>query len=251
MSAVYSIFYWLVMIVYLVVYAVFITIVWALTVPFDRKRVILSHTTWGHAVMFFWLAPGWRIRIEGWENLDRKKTYVMVSNHQAMFDIPTLHAALCFNVRWVAKHELLKMPFVGHALMIHGDIMIKRGEASGTKTFFEKGRKTLSKGVSVMLFPEGTRSKTGRVGNFKDGGFLLAKEAGVGILPIVIEGTRDAFDGWKLRMPHTFRVRVLPEIPAEEVAATDVRTMRGRVREVIAKAHETMCPERYPKGETI
>jgi 1-acyl-sn-glycerol-3-phosphate acyltransferase len=209
-----SVLYYVILVIFLVVYAVFISLVWLLTVWWDRKKIVISAVSWPQAMMLFWLAPGWRVRVEGRENYDRRRPYVIVCNHRAMFDIPLLYA-IRPNVRWVSKRELIKMPFVGHALLIHGDILIRRGEARSARHMIVRAQKELKKGVSVAIFPEGTRRTTGEMGRFREGAFLLARTAGVEILPVVLEGTADAFDGAKLVRPHTFRLKVLPPVPAD------------------------------------
>jgi 1-acyl-sn-glycerol-3-phosphate acyltransferase len=209
-----SIFYYGVLIVFLTVYGVFLSVVWLLTVWWDRKKTIISTVSIPQAMVLFWLAPGWRVRVEGREHYDRRKPYVIVCNHRAMFDIPLLYA-LRPNVRWVSKRELIKMPFVGHALLIHGDILIRRGESRSARHMIVRAQKELKKGVSVAIFPEGTRSKGGDMGRFREGAFLLARTAGVEILPVILRGTADAFDGWKLASPHTFSLQVLPPVPAD------------------------------------
>lgn len=244
MTTLVSILYWFVIIIFLIIYGLIITIVWAVTVPFDKKRKIISYTTHIHAMVFFWLAPGWRIKIEGKENLEKGKHYVITTNHQAMFDILLLHA-LKFNVRWIAKRELMKMPFVGHAMFIHGDVRIDRGDSRSALKMMKQCKDILNKGVSISMFPEGTRTKTGRLGNFKDGAFIMAKDSGVGILPIVIDGTANAFDVWKLKIPHTFTIKVLPAISPEIVSNTDVKELKAMTREMILENHMVMRPDLY------
>ena len=239
-----SVLYYLILVVFLIVYAVFISVLWLLTVWWDRKKRIIAASTYVHAMMLFWLAPGWRIKIEGKDNYDRKKPYVMICNHQGMFDIPLIYA-IRPNTRWVAKRELVKMPFVGHALLIHGDILIRRGEAASARQMLKKAKSELDKGVSVTIFPEGTRLKSGRMNKFREGAFLLAKMAGVEILPVVLDGTANAFDGWKLVRPHTFRLKVLPAIPTATVKDTGVKELMEQAREMILTEHMRMRPDLY------
>jgi 1-acyl-sn-glycerol-3-phosphate acyltransferase len=218
-----SILYYAILILFLTVYGVLISGVWALTVWWDRKKRLLAAMTRVHALMLFWLAPGWKVEVAGREHYDRRKPYVIVCNHRGMFDIPLLYA-IRPNVRWVAKRELLKMPFVGHALLIHGDILIRRGEAASARQMLAKAQKELKKGVSVAIFPEGTRGRTGGLGRFREGAFLLARMTGTQLLPVVLRGTADAFEGGRLVRPHTFSLRVLPPVPADTAPET-VREM--------------------------
>jgi len=240
----FSVIYYFVLILFLIVYGIFISLVWLFIYPFDRKRNIIAKTTHYHAMGLFWLSPRWKIEIEGKENIEKNTAYVIVSNHQAMFDIPLLHA-LKLHRRWIAKKSLIKMPFVGHAMLIHGDILLERGEASSAKKMINRALKVLDMGVSIAIFPEGTRSRFGKVGRFKEGAFLLAKKAGAPILPIVIDGTFDAFDGWKLVTPHKFRIKVLPAITKEEVEKNDIKTMAQCVQQMISGEHRKMRPELY------
>ena len=239
-----SLLYYIALILFLIVYTLLSSVVWALTVWWDKKRCVISATSYPQAMMLFWLAPGWKIKIEGAGNYDRKKPHVLICNHQGMLDIPLIHA-IRPNIRWVAKRELLKMPFVGHALFIRGDITIKRGDAVSARQMFVKARKVLKRGGGVAVFPEGTRLKSGQMNRFRDGAFRLAKTADVEILPVVLDGTADAFNGWKPVRPHTFRLRVLPAIPVETVRELDPKALADLARETILAEHREMRPDLY------
>ncbi len=131
---------------------------------------------------------------EGLENIDPNKSYVIVANHNTFFDIPMTHL-LPLNFRWVSKREVLMFPIFGWVLFIQRSLTIKRGSASSAKEMMSKGAKLLNNDVSVAIFPEGTRSRDGKVGEFKPGAFLMAKSAGVEILPVVLYGSRKAIIG--------------------------------------------------------
>ena len=155
-----------------------------------------------------------------------------------MADIMSLYF-VPLNFRWVSKAEVFKMPYIGPMLWLHGDIAIQRGRAAEAMAkVVRDGKMWLDRGVSVAIFPEGTRSKTGEIQRFKGGAFVLAKEAGVEILPVVLDGTRDIFRpksfwfNWKLRLT----VKVLPPISAEKVAATEVNDMAREVQAMMTEA---------------
>lgn len=205
--------------------------------PFDRGRRTVHELSRVLVRIFFGLPPLWRNRVEGLEHVDRRKTYVIVLNHSAMTDIPALYY-VPLNFRWVSKREVFRIPFFGQFLMLHGDICIDRGRAAeAMEQLLRKGRMWIDRGASVAIFPEGTRSKDGTIHRFKAGAFSLAREAGVEILPVVLDGTTtlirpDRLFNWRNRIT----VRVLEPVPAEEVAATEIHALMERVHDRMAAA---------------
>ena len=203
--------------------------------PFDKRRRVV-HELSRILCFSWWYVPfTWRRRLEGLENVDKKKPYVIVINHNSMVDIISLYFVR-LNFRWVSKQEVFRIPFIGPMLWMHGDIAIQRGRATESmKKVIDDGKMWLGRGVSVAIFPEGTRSKNGEIQRFKQGAFVLAKEAGVDILPVVMDGTTDVikkksiFFNWK----HLLTVKVLPAIPAEKVVATDPSDMAKEVQELM------------------
>ncbi len=190
--------------------------------------------------MCFWHTPPlWKRRIEGLENVDTTKPYVIVVNHSSMVDIAALYFVK-LNFRWVSKREVFRIPYFGFFLMLHGDIAIERGNAATSMhKVLEDGRKWIKRGASVAIFPEGTRSKNGEIHRFKQGAFSLAKEAEVAILPVVVNGTRTALRGWRWNWRNTVSLKVLPPISAEQVAATEMKelieTVQGRMTDALAQ----------------
>ena len=169
--------------------------------------------------------------MEGLENVDRRERYVIVLNHQAMVDIGALyHVPL--NFRWVSKREVFRIPFFGQFLLVHGDICIDRGRAAeALEQLLRDGGLWLSRGASVAIFPEGTRSHDGEIHRFKAGAFTLAREAGVEILPVVLDGTttmigRNGMFNWRNKLT----VSILPPVSAERVAAADPKELMEQVR---------------------
>lgn len=198
--------------------------------PFDRGRRVVHALTCIMVRIFFFVPPGWRHRLVGAEQIDRKAQYVVVANHNAMIDIPSLYY-LPLNFRFVSKREVFKIPFFGQYLLLHGDICIDRGNAAAAmEQLLRDGKWWISHGASVTIFPEGTRSKDGEIHRFKAGAFSLAKEAGVAILPVVLDGTRTLIRknrlwSWRNRIT----IKVLPPVSAERVAAMETHELIEQV----------------------
>ncbi len=240
----FSVLYYISVFVFTLVYFVAFTAIFLLTVLFDRERKALHYASIVWARGIYALCPLWRVKLEGAEKIDRRKPYVVVLNHQSMLDIPLMYILpLCF--KWVAKREVYKWPLFGWVMRMHGDIAIERGTAASAKKLVRDGGRRLKAGTSVIIFPEGTRSRDGRVGRFHEGAFVMAKSAGVDILPCVQEGTGSVIDGKRLRMPHTFTVRVLDPVPAAEAAAKSPRELAEAVRQTILEAHKELRKDLY------
>lgn len=239
-----SILYYLFLVLVCTLFLVLSAVALALTWPFQKSRRVVHELSRVLVRIFFFVPPLWRHRVVGMEHIDRKRSYVIVINHRAMTDIPALYF-LPLNFRWVSKREVFKLPFFGQFLRLHGDICIDRGRAAeAMEQLLHEGRLWIQRGASVAIFPEGTRSKDGALHGFKAGAFMLAREAGVEILPVVMDGTTTLVKPNKLfRWRNTITIRVLPPVAAEHIASTDVKQVMGEVREAMCAALAEMRNE--------
>jgi len=207
---------------------------WALTLPFDRRKVILHRLTCFWGSLYTWLNPAWPVEVTGREKIDPAETYVMVANHQSLLDILVLFR-LFRHFKWVSKVENFSIPCIGWNMRLNNYIQLKRGDRSSTAAMLRICRQNLADGNSIMMFPEGTRSPTGKLRGFKTGAFNLAKDAQRPILPIVVHGTASALpkQGVILQGRHQIRIEVLDPIPYASFAEEDVEDLTLRVRELI------------------
>jgi 1-acyl-sn-glycerol-3-phosphate acyltransferase len=188
--------------------------------------------------------PMWRVEVEGREKLGAGP-YVLVANHQSMADL----IAMCFlghPTKYLGKASVFEVPVLGWALKIAGEVPVDRGDkGSGSKALRELGR-WLDRGVSVCLFPEGTRTDDGTIGPFKMGAFKLAIEHARPVVPVVIAGARDLLPKHSVlfeREAHV-RVRVLDPISTLDLGPDDVATLAARVRDAMIRELDAL--ERTP-----
>jgi len=175
------------------------------------------------------------VTIKGAEKLSRKERYVFIANHQSFFDIPTLYAGLPFSLSFIAKKELFFIPFFGWGIAAIGHIWIDREHArKARKSITRATEKLKRRGICLVLFPEGTRSITGEVLDFKRGSFSLAFEAGVPVVPVSVCGTRDVLPKKTMlfRARQTTLVIGDPVYPAD-LAAMDKQTLSDTIRQRI------------------
>lgn len=159
-----------------------------LTFPFDRKRKITHRLLVWQSCLFMFLLPIWKIRITRNKKVNRKGTYVMISNHQSILDILLINC-LGYSFKWVSKIENTKVPFLGWYLSMADYITVDRQNDESKAMMLARSYNCLKKDTSLMIFPEGTRYNDNETGPFKRGAFQLAIEAGVPILPVVVDGT--------------------------------------------------------------
>ncbi|NBC18637.1 MAG: 1-acylglycerol-3-phosphate O-acyltransferase [Bacteroidetes bacterium] len=178
--------------------------------------------------------PAWQIEILGTTVENPRNPYVVVSNHQSNADIPII-SCLPWEMKWVAKIELFKLPFAGWMMRLAEDIPVDRGDKMSRARVLVRARRVLRDKCSVMFFPEGTRSRDGRVLRFTDGAFRLAIKAQVPILPLAIDGTQNALPkhDWRLGDVSRIRLKVFPPIPTEGLTAADADRLRDEVRDQI------------------
>jgi 1-acyl-sn-glycerol-3-phosphate acyltransferase len=232
----------------------------AVTWPFDRNRVVAGRLARFVPIVFSRSFPLWRIRFEGrWP--PGRGAYVVVANHQSFLDIFVL-CNIPHEMKWIAKRELFRIPMFGWAMTVAGDISLARGDAASAMKVMEKARRYLRSGMSVMIFPEGTRSTDGKLLPFKPGAFKLAIETGVPVLPIAVEGTGQGMPPGGLRV-HSARitVRILEPVPTTGLTGRNVRALRDDVRDRIAGAlHDraeaaasaaTSSPGAFPTGDAL
>jgi 1-acyl-sn-glycerol-3-phosphate acyltransferase len=206
-------------------------LIWAVTAPFDRKRVVLHRFTCFWGSLYTWLNPAWPVEVTGREKIRPGVAYVMVANHQSLLDILVLFR-LFRHFKWVSKIENFRIPFIGWNMSLNRYIRLRRGDRESVLEMMRACEQTLASGNSIMMFPEGTRSMDGRLRPFKPGAFALAQRMGVPLLPIVLEGTGDALPkrGFVLQGRHEIRIRVLDEIPAAAFAGSGLEEFVESVR---------------------
>ena len=184
---------------------------------------------------FTYVNPFWQITVDGDFPENPRNPYVAVSNHLSQGDPPII-ARVPWEMKWVAKIELFRTPIAGQLLRLSGDISVDRRDRDSRANVLVKARDYLDKKCSVMFFPEGTRSRDGRVHRFADGAFRLAIKAGVPVLPIVIDGTQEALPKhslWFDPNPEPIRVRVLPPVDSSGYEIGEARDLQRVVRDRI------------------
>jgi 1-acyl-sn-glycerol-3-phosphate acyltransferase len=186
------------------------------------------------------LTPRWHFTVRGTLPANPRHPYVVVANHESFADMLLL-CLLPWEMKWLSKVEIMWVPMLGWLMWAARDVGIKRGRAASARLAMAACRERLAGRVSVIIFPEGTRSSTDQLLPFKDGAFRLAIEAGVPILPLAIYGTRDAIarHDWRIN-PATAVVEVLEPEPTTGV---DQRELKERVRSRIAAARERLRQE--------
>jgi len=177
---------------------------------------------------------GIRLHLDGMGDLKKDEAYILVSNHASILDIPALISAAPFPVRFLAKKSLLWFPIFGWVLYFSGHILIHRQSAQSALRSLKKAPSLLKKGISIIVFPEGTRSPDGEVKEFKLGAFLLAQYSKFPVVPISISGTYDMLPrhGWCF-WPGTIHIRMSKPIPTGGLSHQELDDLMRGVRETI------------------
>jgi 1-acyl-sn-glycerol-3-phosphate acyltransferase len=210
-------------------------LLWLVTRPFDRNVVLPGRFLRLIGVLLGNCYRPWRFRVEGsWPEGDQP--YVVVANHQSLLDIVLL-SRLPREMKWVGKEELFKIPWIGLMLRLTGDIAVKRGDPESGGEAVARAKAYLGRGMSVMIFPEGTRSRDARLLPFKKGAFRLAIDAGVPVLPVVLSGTAEGFQkGGTTVGPCDAVALLLPPVPTRGLTQADAGTLRDQVRAAFVAA---------------
>ena len=221
----------------------YVALVFVCTAPFDAGRYAAGRAFRNLGVFVTWLNPYWRFETSGVRIRDPRHPYVAVSNHESYADI-FLFCHLPWEMKWLSKTTIFKIPVMGWMMRMAGDVPVVRGDRESGVQALAACRDRLSKRVSVMIFPEGTRSPTEDMLPFKDGAFRIAIETGTPILPMAVAGTRYAMakGSFEFRPAHA-RCRVLDPVPTTGLTATDIPALRDRVRSLIQDARDTLRAE--------
>jgi len=226
----------------------YITISWTIlaTILFGTPAAILSFfrntenvvhrigRLWGRSILLMSRVP---VTVRGMSHIDSTKPYIFMCNHQSNFDIPVLVGHLRTQFRWIAKAELFRIPILGRGMKGAGYIGIDRSDRESAIESINQAAGNIARGVSVMIFPEGTRSRDGRLRPFKKGGFILAVDAGVQIVPIVIRGTFPIMPKSGLRVrPGPVFIDVLEPVATEDYTRETKDELLVRIRQIMQTA---------------
>ncbi len=183
---------------------------------------------WSRAFCRLMLLP---VHVSGHENLDDKQSYVFVANHQGAFDIFLIYGFIGRNFKWMMKQSLRNIPLVGKACEAAGFIFVDKRSRSGIQHTYEAASKVLTRGVSLVVFPEGARSFTGHMGVFRKGAFLLAKEIGLPVVPITIDGTFQV-------LPRTKGVSFVNHYPLTMTIHHPIETKDRELKDVMDESYK-------------
>ena len=222
------------------VYTIVLGTVSILSTFVDRR----GHAAHACARAWAWLilaTTGVDVSVSGLDRVKRGETYLFISNHQSIYDIPVIFATLPFQLRIISKESLGRFPFLGWHLRRAGHLLVDRRNPD-RPGILRRWRRLVADRISLIIFPEGTRSADGRVGRFKGGSFLLALEAGLTVVPLSISGSRHVMEkGNLMTRPghvtlHVHEPVVTPRI--ESPSITDARALAARIESIVRSGVE-------------
>lgn len=217
---------------------------------FDRSGEFL---VWIGRVWSRWILAvcGVRVVVEGTGNVDPSEPHIFMANHQSLLDIPAIVTTIPVSYRFVAKRELTRIPIFGWAMVVGGHVVIDRANRSSAVKVLGKAAAQVRGGTNVIVFPEGTRSETGEMRDFKSGGFHLAIDSGVSIVPVSVSGSRQITPKKSTRIhPGVVKIVYGRPIPVAGLGKDGRHQLKEKVRAAILAGldPELQRPEHAPLG---
>lgn len=209
--------------------------------PFDQNQRVTHHIAnfWGKSILK--ANPFWKVHVKGTEHIRKNTAYVLVANHNSLADIVCLYC-LGRHYKWIAKESLFKIPFFGWTMSLLKYIPLRRGEHGSIQSSYALAQQWLAKKVSVLFFPEGTRSRTGQIGPFKNGAFKLAIKTKRPIIPIVLSGASDLVKRGQgaISTNANIFVKVLQKIDTSDYHENDFGRLRDHIHSLMAETLKTI-----------
>lgn len=191
---------------------------------------------WGRGLL--WAVPTWP-RISGTENIDPGTPYIVVANHLSLIDIPTLYGWLPLDLKWIMKKEVRRIPVIGAATAMLGHIFLDRGNHDAAVRELQQVKENLQPGTSILFFPEGTRSRNGKLQAFKLGAFHMARDLDVPILPVTLMETNGILTPDTMDLhPGSARMIIHPAIGLEQIRSSSPEELRDLSRKIISSVLE-------------
>lgn len=242
-TTILSLWGWFVLGFFVVAFTPVVALVRIVTFPFDPGAYAAGYTFRKVVVPLSTLNPLWTFHTSGELPDHMRRPYVVVANHESFVDM-LLISHLPTEMKWLSKVEIMRLPFMGWMMRMARDIPITRGDRNSAAGAIDQCRERLESDVSVMIFPEGSRSRTDELDKFKPGAFRLAIEGGYPILPMAVHGTRDCLRPTDWRMGRAkAEVRILDPIETTGMTRDDLPALRDRVRELISAARNDLRAE--------
>ncbi len=229
MIKIYSIFFW---IIYGIITIILGAFIFLSSIFFDDRFLHKIGKIWGKIALILTFT---KVNYLELSDFDKNDSYIIMPNHQSAFDIFALFAYLPLEFRWVSKKENFKIPVVGHAMKVMKEISVDRGNIKELKSTIEAMKKCLDRKISVLIFPEGTRSKDGKLLPFKKGGFFLAVNSNKKILPVAIWGTKDINERGSLLIHPFKKVKILIGEPVDLNYKGKIDDKMKRFRDILTE----------------
>ena len=244
MELIKSVWTWISSIIFITLALPVALLLWLIAIPFDRRRLMNNRWMVIQGIVLTKMSPFWKVVVDGREKIDHKQAYVIVPNHQSMLDIVFFNM-LHHRLRWVSKIEVFKIPIVGWEMRMVKYIELVRGNKASVVKMMEKCVESLREGISVVIFPEGTRSLTGAIGKFKPGAFQIAVKTDKPLLPVLIDGTGDILPkkGFIFGNRSVVRIRVLDPIFPGNFKTGDPDELAAMVHAQMVSALEQLRSE--------
>jgi 1-acyl-sn-glycerol-3-phosphate acyltransferase len=244
MELIKSVWTWVSSIIFITLALPVALLLWLIAIPFDRRRLMNNRWMVIQGIVLTKMSPFWKVVVDGREKIDQNQAYVIVPNHQSMLDIVFFNM-LHHRLRWVSKIEVFKIPIVGWEMRMVKYIELVRGNKASVVRMMEKCVESLREGISVVIFPEGTRSLTGAIGKFKPGAFQIAVKTDKPLLPVLIDGTGDILPkkGFIFGNRSVVRIRVLDPIFPGNFKTGDPDELSAMVHAQMVSALEQLRSE--------
>jgi 1-acyl-sn-glycerol-3-phosphate acyltransferase len=241
MNVIRSVWVWIASVTFILLAFPVSLLLWLISLLFDHKRLMNNSWMIFQGNVLIYMNPIWKVSVKGRKKINRKQEYVIVSNHQSILDIVVFNKVR-HRLRWVSKIEVFKVPVLGWSMRMTKYIGLERGNKHSVAKMMDQCVESLNEGVSVVIFPEGTRSLNGSIGKFKTGAFQLAIKTNRPILPVVLDGTGDILPkkGYIFRDRQNVRIRVLDPIFPNDFGTDSPEELAEKIQVIMSESLEDL-----------